>query len=219
MRGNAGVIWMSIVALFLGVLAVTQIKAQDVYTRSLELETPSSLTTLIANLAERNNALRDEIFDMKLRTEAARDDAANGRGTLTEAQRQLAQLRVFAARTSVKGQGISVRIDGAFDDKALSDLVNEMRNAGAEAISLNTVRVGPRSYFGITTDKSLTVDGSAIRGPWTVSAVGAPEVMYVAMTRTGGIIGQFELIYRGTRFNVIRESALDLPSPANPPRG
>jgi len=47
MRGNAGVIWMSIVALFLGVLAVTQIKAQDVYTRSLELETPSSLTTLI----------------------------------------------------------------------------------------------------------------------------------------------------------------------------
>ena len=76
MRGNAGVIWMSIVALFLGVLAVTQIKAQDVYTRSLELETPSSLTTLIANLAERNNALRDEIFDLKLRTEAARDEHA-----------------------------------------------------------------------------------------------------------------------------------------------
>jgi hypothetical protein len=43
--------------------------------------------------------------------------------------------------------------------------------------------------------------------------------MYVAMTRTGGIIGQFELIYRSTRFSVARESALDLPSLANPPRG
>jgi len=52
-----------------------------------------------------------------------------------------------------------------------------------------------------------------------VSAVGAPEVMYVAMTRTGGIIGQFELIYRSTRFGVSRESTLDLPSLANPPRG
>jgi hypothetical protein len=43
--------------------------------------------------------------------------------------------------------------------------------------------------------------------------------MYVAMTRTGGIIGQFELIYRGTRFGVARESGLDVPSLANPPRG
>ena len=219
MRSTSGVIWMSVIALFLGALAVTQVRAQDVYTRSLELETPASLTTLIANLAERNNALREEIFDLKLRTEVARDDAQSGRGTLAEAQRQLEQLEVFAARTPVKGQGIKVSIDGAFDDKALSDLVNEMRNAGAEAIAVNTVRIGPRSYFGITTDKALTVDGSPIRGPWMVSAVGAPEVMYVAMTRTGGIIGQFELIYRGTRFNVTRESALDLPTLANPPRG
>ncbi len=212
MRTNAGVISVTIVALFLGALAVTQVRAQDVYSRSLELETPASLTTLIANIAERNNALRDEIFDLRLRTTNARDDAASGKGTLSEAQRQLAQLEVFAARTGVKGQGISVRVDGAFDDKALSDLVNELRNAGAEAIAVNSVRVGPHSWFGIASDRALTIDARPLRGPWTVSAVGSPEVMYVAMTRTGGIIGQFELIYRSTRFSVARESALDLPS-------
>jgi uncharacterized protein YlxW (UPF0749 family) len=219
MRTNAGGIAATLVALFLGVLAVTQVRAQDVYTRSLQLETPSSLTTLIANLAERNNGLRDEILDLRLRTESAREDAASGKGTLSEAQRQLTQLEVFAARTGVKGQGISIRVDGAFDDKALSDLVNELRNAGAEAIAVNAVRVGPRSWFGMNAERSLTVDATAIRGPWTVSAVGSPEVMYVAMTRTGGIIGQFELIYRSTRFGVSRESTLDLPSLANPPRG
>ena len=219
MRTNAGGFWTTVIALFLGVLVVTQIKAQDVYTRSLELETPSSLTTLIANLAERNNGLRDEIFDLRLRTETAREDAASGKGSLTEAQRQLAQLEVFAARTAVKGQGINVRVDGSFDDKALSDLVNELRNAGAEAVAVNGVRVGPRSWFGMNADRSLSVDATAIKGPWTVSAVGATEVMYVAMTRTGGIIGQFELIYRSTSFSVSKESALALPSLANPPRG
>ena len=219
MRTNAGGIATTIVALFLGLLAVTQIKAQDVYSRSLELETPASLTTLIANLADRNNAMRDEIFDLRLRTEAARDDATSGKGSLTEAQKQLSQLQIFAARTAVKGQGIAVRVDGAFDDKALSDLVNELRNAGAEAVAINGVRVGPRSWFGITGDRALTVDAAAIKGPWTVSAVGAPEVMYVAMTRIGGIIGQFELIYRSTRFSVTKESALALPTLANPPRG
>lgn len=219
MRTNAGGFWTTIVALFLGVLAVTQIKAQDVYTRSLELETPSSLTTLIANLAERNNGLREEIFDLRLRTEAARDESASGKGTLTESQKQLSQLQVFAARTAVRGPGVSVKVDGPFDDKALSDLVNELRNSGAEALAVNGVRVGPHSWFGMNADRTLTVDAVSIKGPWTVSAVGATEVIYVAMTRTGGIIGQFQLIYRGTSFSVNRESALSLPTLANPPRG
>lgn len=219
MRTNAGGIATAVIALLLGLAVVTQFRAQDVFRRSLELETPASLTTLIANLAERNSALREEIFDLRLRTESAREEVASGKGSLTEAQRQLGQLEVFAARTPVRGMGISVQVDGTFDDKALSDLVNELRNAGAEAVAVNTVRVGPRSWFGITQDRSLTVDATPIRGPWTVRAVGAPEVMYVAMTRTGGIIGQFELIYRSTRFTVSRETALDLPSLANPPRG
>lgn len=212
MRSNTGVIAVSLIALFLGALTVTQFRAQDVYSRSLQLETPASLTTLIANLAERNDALREEISDLRLRTISAQDSISSGQGSLSEAERQLAQLRVFAGSTAVAGPGISVRIDGAFDDRALSDLVNEMRNAGAEGISVNSTRVGPRSWFGMTADRALTVDAIPLRGPWTVRAVGAPEVMYVAMTRTGGIVGQFELIYRSTRFNVVKEGALDLPA-------
>lgn len=214
-----GGIATAVIALFLGVLVVTQVRAQDVYSRSLQLETPSSLTTLIAGLAERNSALRAEIFDLRLRTESAREEVSSGSGSLTEAQRQLRQLQVFAARTAVKGPGVSVGIEGTFDDKALLDLVNELRNAGAEAVAVNGTRIGPHSWFGMTQDRSLTVDGTAVRGPWIVRAIGAPEVMYVAMTRTGGIIGQFELIYRGTRFVVSRETAIDLPRLANPPRG
>ena len=219
MRTSAGGISAALIALFLGVLVVTQVRTQDVYSRSLELETPASLTTLIANLAERNSELRQEIFDLRLRTEAARSDAASGKGTVSEAQKQLDQLEVFSGGTTATGPGISVRIDGSFDDKALSDLVNELRNSGAEAIAVNDVRVGPRSWFGITSDHALTIDRTGLRGPWTVAAIGSPEVMYVAMTRTGGIIGQFQLIYRATTFGVSRESALTLPPLATPLHG
>jgi uncharacterized protein YlxW (UPF0749 family) len=218
MRSNAGVISVTIIAVFLGFFAVTQVRAQDVYSRSLQLETPASLTTLIASLSERNNAIREEILDLRHRTETAREAISSGRGSLTEAERQLGQLRVFAGMSAVSGPGIAVQIDGTFDDRALSDLVNELRNAGAEAIAVNAARVGPRSHFALTADKALTVDAVPVRGPWQVRAIGASEVMYVAMTRTGGIIGQFELIYRGTRFNVTRENALDLPALATPLR-
>lgn len=218
MKSNAGVIAVTVVALFLGVLAVTQIQAQEVYSRSLQLETPASLTTLIANLSERNNAIREESLDLRRRADTARDAIANGRGSLVEAERQLGQLKVFAGMSAVTGGGITVRIDGSFDERALSDLVNELRNAGAEAIAVNSVRVGPRSWFGATPERVLTVDAAPVRGPWQVRAVGSTEVMYIAMTRTGGIIGQFELIYKGTRFSVSRETALEVPALATPLR-
>lgn len=211
MRSTSGGIAVAIVALLLGVLAVSQFRSQDVYSRSLQLETPASLTTLIASIADKNSALREEIFDLRLRVIAARDSVATGGFSLTEAERQLSQLRVFAAQDAVTGAGVKVTVTGSFDDKAMSDLVNELRNSGAEAIAINDRRVGPRSWFGPGGSGAIVVDGVTIAGPWSVRAVGATDVLHVAITRIGGIIEQFKLIYRGTSFNVSKETALDLP--------
>ena len=210
MRSSAGGIAATAVVLFLGILVVTQFRSQDVYSRSLQLETPASLTTLIANLSDRNNSLRDEIFDLRLRVNSARDSVANGKGSLAESQHEIDQLKIFTAQSTARGQGISIKIDGTFDDRAMSDLTNELRNAGAEAITVNDVRVGPRSWYAPGPERTILLDGRQLNGPWMVKAIGATEVIFVAITRTGGIQGQFELIYPRTRFAVTKESALDL---------
>jgi uncharacterized protein YlxW (UPF0749 family) len=211
MRSTGGAIAVGLVAVLLGVLAVSQFRSQDVYSRSIQLETPASLTTLIAGLADKNSALRDEIFDLRLRVAAAGESVSTGQFSLTEGERQLSQLRVFAAQDAITGPGVSVTIDGAFDDKAMSDLVNELRNAGAEGIAINDRRVGPRSWFAPGSDRDIALDGARLGAPWVVRAVGPSDVIFVAMTRTGGIVGQFELIYRSTRFRVVKEPTLDLP--------
>jgi len=211
MRTSGGGIAVAAVALLLGVLAVSQFRSQDVYSRSLQLETPSSLTTLIASLADKNRDLRDEIFDLRLRVTAASGSVSTGQFSLTEGERQLSQLRVFAAQDVIVGQGITVTVDGPFDEKAMSDLVNELRNAGAEGIAINDRRVGPRSWFAAGTQGAIALDGARVAGPWSIRAIGPSDVIFVAITRTGGIVGQFELIYRSTRFRVVKESALELP--------
>ena len=211
MRTTSGSVATAFVALLLGVLAVSQFRSQDVYSRSLQLETPASLTSLIATLADKNSALRDEIFDLRLRVAAAGTSVSTGQFSLTEGERQLAQLRVFAAQDAVTGQGISVAVDGPFDEKAMSDIVNELRNAGAEAIAINDRRVGPRSWFAPGSQGGIALDANRLGAPWVIRAIGPSDVLYVAVTRTGGIIGQFELIYRSTRFKVAREPLLDLP--------
>lgn len=211
MRTTRGSVAVAAVALLLGVLAVSQFRSQDVYSRSLQLETPASLTTLIAGLAERNSTLRDEIFDLRVRVSAARSSVSSGQFSLTEGERQLSQLRVFAAQDALRGEGITITIEGAFDEKAMSDLVNELRNAGAEGIAINSRRVGPRSWFAQSAPGSIVLDAERLDGPWTVRAIGPSDVIFVAITRTGGIVGQFELIYRTTRFRVLKDAAIDLP--------
>jgi uncharacterized protein YlxW (UPF0749 family) len=210
-RARIGLAAVTAVALLLGVLVVAQFRSRDVFSRSLEQETPESLTTLIADLNDRNRELREEIFDLRLRLANAQSSVSGGRGSIEEAQRQLDQLEVFSGRSRVIGPGVAVSIDGPFDERALSDLVNELRNAGAEAIAVNDARVGPRTWFGAGPDGALVVDGTAVSGPWTVRAIGAADVLRVAMTRTGGIVGQFELIYQRTHFTVMQQTALDLP--------
>jgi uncharacterized protein YlxW (UPF0749 family) len=77
---------------------------------------------------------------------------------------------------------------------------------------VNDVRVGPRSWYGPGPQSTILLDGRQLNGPWTVRAIGASEVVYVAITRTGGIEGQFELIYPKTRFAVTKESSLEVPA-------
>ncbi len=216
MSSRAGAVAVAVVALLLGVLVVSQYRSREAFSRTLQQETPEQLTRLIADLNDRNRLLRAEIFDLRLALELAQGSIASGRGSLEGSEKQLAQLRVFAARSRVTGPGIGVRVDGQFDERALSDLVNELRNAGAEAIAVNEARVGPRTWFGPGSSGTLVVDGTEVRGPWMVRAIGDPDVLYVAMTRTGGIVGQFELIYQRTRFTVGRETTLDLPAVASP---
>ena len=210
-RSRYGIVALTAVAVLLGALAVTQYRAREVFSRTLTAESASSLTTLIANISDRNNALRDEIFVLRLRVEAAQGASQSGEATLRELREQLQQLRVAAAITDVAGPGVEVRIEGPFDERAMSDLVNELRNAGAEAIAVNGVRVGPRSWFA-KVPTGIAIDTRAVTGPYSVLAIGAPETIAVALTRTGGIVGQFGLIYGRTRFLVTQQRALELPA-------
>jgi uncharacterized protein YlxW (UPF0749 family) len=210
-QGRYGVVAVTAVAILLGLLGVTQYRAQDVYSRSLTAETASSLTTLIAQISDRNSALRDEIFSLRLRLDAAEGASQSSEVALRELREQFRQVQVAAAVTPVSGPGVEVRVEGTFDDRAMSDLVNELRNAGAEAVGVNGLRVGPRSWFA-RTPTGLILDTQALASPYRVHAVGAPETISVALTRTGGIIGQFGLIYSGTRFLVTEEKLIDLPA-------
>lgn len=191
MRSGISQISLFVVLGLVGVLLVGQLRSQA---RPAELSTLSTqeLSEVIDRLSSRNADLRTQVADLD---EQLRDyHAAAGEGQSVDLTReQLASLRAFAGLLPVAGEGVVVTLTGALDAKAVNDIINELRNAGAGAIAIDDVRVTARTV-AVMGDRAIEVDGVELGVSVTVRAIGNPDDLYVAMTRSGGLLSQLEQV-------------------------
>ena len=82
-------------------------------------------------------------------------------------------------------------MEGDLDAIALNDLLNELRNAGAEAMAVDQIRITARSV-AVQGPTALLVDGVPVGRRFTLRAIGSPEGLLSTIERPGGIIPQLE---------------------------
>jgi uncharacterized protein YlxW (UPF0749 family) len=75
----------------------------------------------------------------------------------------------------------------------VSELLNELRTAGAEAIAIDEVRIVPGSVVS-GAPGALSVEGVSLGIPFEIRAVGAPETLTGSLTRSGGIVSQLAAV-------------------------
>ena len=81
--------------------------------------------------------------------------------------------------------------DYLIHDRDLIMLVNELKNAGTEAISINDERIINTS--SITCDGNvILVNGNKISSPFTIKVIGSPETIIGGIQRPGGKIEELE---------------------------
>ena len=191
MRSGISQISLFVVLGLVGVLLVGQLRSQA---RPAELSTLSTqeLSEVIDRLSSRNGDLRTQVADLD---QQLRDyHAAAGEGQSVDLTReQLASVRAFAGLLPVAGEGVVVTLTGSLDAKAVNDIINELRNAGAGAIAIDDVRVTARTV-AVMGDRAIEVDGVELGVSVTVRAIGNPDDLYVAMTRSGGLLSQLEQV-------------------------
>jgi len=178
------------VALLIGVLLVGQLRSQARPTEISSLPA-QDLSELIDTLGARNRELRTGLADLRETLREYRVAGSQGQSALEVSREDLRRITAFAGLAAVQGQGLVLEVDGSLDAIALNDLINELRNAGAEALSVNDVRITNRSV-AVQGPLSLVVDGVEIGDQFTLSAIGSPEGLLSAMERPGGIIAQLE---------------------------
>jgi len=75
----------------------------------------------------------------------------------------------------------------------LQDLVNELRDATAEAVAVNGMRVVARSAIvEREEDGRILVDGQPLNRPYRLQAIGDPDTLAPALERKGGLIALLE---------------------------
>lgn len=179
---------VAVVAFLLGLLVVAQAKSQAGGAGLAGLSS-QDLTFLVANLNTRNDQLRGEIATLQRQLESLELGGTRGATSVSEIRNDLARIRAWAGLDPVQGDGIAVTVSGPVDAGAVEDLVNELRNAGAEAIAIEDVRViGPTVIGG--TPGELSVDDTPLADPFTIRAIGASEALTGSLTRVGGIVAQ-----------------------------
>jgi uncharacterized protein YlxW (UPF0749 family) len=98
-------------------------------------------------------------------------------------------LEVLLGTVPATGPGVTVSVtDPArkLDGEDLLDVVEELRGAGAEAISVGPVRVGTDTAF-VGDPGAVRADGQLLTTPYRFTAIGDPKTLDTALNIPGGV--------------------------------
>ena len=214
--------WQAALALFLmliGMLAVSQWRAARPLRAQLEL--PSRRTTEVAVLLKRQEearrALEVEAHRLRERVRAYQRAAIEGQGVAETMAREVAHFRLILGLTPVEGPGVVVHLPSGgapggispaqIRAADLSGLVNELWSAGAEALTVNGVRILATTGFRDRGD-AILAGISPVRPPYTIMAVGEALTLQAALSLRGGFVEGLQSI--GLRVVVQRQERLRL---------
>lgn len=202
-KKNVGIV-LGIVCSVLTFAIIVQIKT----VKNLGVETNATFT---------ENSLRDEVLKWKEKCDNASEELSkvekeleNQRKKATEnddsSKKKEQELKIgntVLGLTDVNGEGVEItlqdnqniteetaNLDISFyvvHDIDLLSVVNELKNAGAEAISINGERI--ISSTSITCAGNVAqINGEKVGAPFIIKAIGDSTTLYEALNRPGGYI-------------------------------
>ncbi len=201
---------IGVVTLLLGVLGVAQFRAQTGNDGLAQLSS-QDLTVLVANLNARNDQLRREIASLERELIVLSENRSSGDASVDELRADLRRVRAYAGLDPVGGPGVAISISGPIDGSGVEELINELRNAGAEAIGAGGIRIVTGVVVvGAPGDASLA--GVQLGEAFELSAIGAPDKLTGSLTRSGGIISQLAATQPNVAVTVTPVDRIELPA-------
>ena len=188
------------------------------YGISVQIKTVSGTGTAVATTAsenelrdavlkakERYDNLYEELEIMESKLEIERTNSTQNNTGLTELENTIKEGNKILGLSEVTGQGIIITVNDnqqilsnnvldpnwyIVHDTDLINIVNALKNTGAEAISINNQRIVTTS--AIECDGNIVIiNGEKIAAPFEIKAIGLPESL-IGVARFGGYVDQLK---------------------------
>ncbi|HET7761685.1 MAG TPA: DUF881 domain-containing protein [Phycicoccus sp.] len=171
----------------LGFAIIAQVRQTSI--EGLENLREDELVRIFADVDQDGEQLASEITDLRASLELLKSRSTNEQEAQRAAQERLDSLGILAGTVPARGPGIVLTIrdpQGQVKAPTILDTIQELRDAGAEAIQVGDVRVVANTYFTDRTD-GLSVSGSVVRPPYVIRAIGDSNTLAGAMEIPGGV--------------------------------
>lgn len=202
MRKKYIAIVLGIVCFILVISIFTQIKTVESMKKTVNTGSSrnSDLIDEVFRLQEKNNKLYEQLEDSEDRLEKIRTQAASGNEEDTESEAELKENNLLLGLSEMNGEGIIITLDDnrniqgdelnisqyLVHEEDLLQVVNELFNAGAEAISINGHRV-VNSTAILCDGNIIRVNGKVITVPITIKAISS-KAIYNTLIRPRGYL-------------------------------
>lgn len=184
---------MTIVCILLGIMLAVQYKSIN-YNQSLasfDNKRVDELKTELITMQDQKSSLQDKLKQLEKDNQVYANAKAGDSAASQQLKDDLNKAKIFAGLTDVKGKGIVVTLDNnAFIyvlDSDILDVVNELRAAGAQAISVNDERIVAMTEIR-TAGEYVMINGRTYNAPFTIRAISDPDGLERAITMIGGVV-------------------------------
>ncbi|MFG1908309.1 DUF881 domain-containing protein [Kribbella sp. NPDC048928] len=188
-RGQAIV---AVVLALVGGVAVVQVRvnrADDGYQNARR----EDLIAILDGLGQNTRRLESEIADLEERKNSLSSSADKAQTAREQAEAQIRTLGILAGTMPAVGPGVRITLNdpqGKMTSSNLLDAIEELRDAGAEAVQINgEVRVVASTDF-VDDAPGIRVDGKKLVSPYTIEAIGESHNLAEAANFPGGLVSE-----------------------------
>ena len=148
---------------------------------SIENMREDELKSEISNFKQKTEELRKEIEETNTKIAEYNETIKTGKEASELLVKELEKQNNLLGKNEVKGSGIIITLSDTKMQKItgedLRELLNALKTAGAEAISINEQRIVYDSYVVDIGNTFISVNGTKIVSPYEIKAIGNPTYL------------------------------------------
>ena len=208
-------ITIGIICILLTSVMFVQFKTVQVIEESgISAMTESELRDEYSTIKSKTEELAKSLEEVNSSIKEYENQSSNNKGTTDLLKEDIQKAKNDIGYTDVKGPGLIITIkdgDGEYEKVEYWDLLfalNELKYAGAEAISINDSRIVNNTYIKSIEDNYLVIDGPRKISPYVIKVIGDTKYLESVINIKGGLKDEMENTGKSISYTVEDEVSI-----------